>query len=81
MLTAERIRGRLVEIELEHVKGLGWVAVGVVKEGLSHEKGMRFKAEARGPVEAESKLRAEIEAFFPVAASEQVPGCPDAKWC
>ncbi|MBI4591546.1 MAG: hypothetical protein HY725_22200 [Candidatus Rokubacteria bacterium] len=64
MVRADRIRGRLVEIEFEPVEGFGWVAVGVVKEGLSHEKGMLFEAKAPDPVEAETKLRAEIEAFF-----------------
>ena len=64
MLTADRIRGRLVEIELGEVPEFGWVAVGVVKEGLSHERGMLFEAKAQDPAEAEIRLRAEIEAFF-----------------
>ena len=64
MLTLERIRGRLVDIELEKVEPFGWVAVGVVMEGPSHEKGMLFEAKASDPIEAETKLRAEIEAFF-----------------
>ena len=64
MLVADRIRGRLVEIEVGRVEDVGWVAVGVVKNGLSHEKGMLFRATAPDPVEAETKLRLEIEAFF-----------------
>ena len=47
MLTAERIRGRLVDIEIGEVSGIGWVAVGIVKQGLSHELGMRFEARAQ----------------------------------
>lgn len=64
MLTMERIRGRLVDIELEKVEPFGWVAVGVVVEGPSHEKGMLFEVKAADLVEAETKLKAEIEAFF-----------------
>lgn len=64
MLTMDRIRGRLVEIEFEKVEPFGWVAVGVVREGLSHERGLLFEVKAADPVEAETKLRAEIEAFF-----------------
>jgi hypothetical protein len=64
MPTMDRIRGRLVDIELEKVEPFGWVAVGVVMDGLSHEKGMLFEAKAGDPVEAEATLRAEIEAFF-----------------
>jgi hypothetical protein len=51
MVTAERIRGRQVSVEIGEVPGVGWAAVGIVKEGLSHEKGMRVvkprKPEAR----------------------------------
>jgi hypothetical protein len=64
VLTAERIKGRLVEIEIGEATGLGWVAVGVVTQGLTHEKGMRFEARGAGAVEAERMLRAEIEAHF-----------------
>ena len=64
MLIAERIRGRLVDIEIGEVPGVGWVAVGIVKEGLSHEKGMRFEAHAEDPLDAERKLKLEIEAAF-----------------
>lgn len=64
MVTADRIRGRLIEIELGEVEGFGWVAVGTVREGLSHEKGMVFEAKALDPIEAESRIKAEIEAFF-----------------
>ena len=64
MLTAERIRGRLVDIEVGDVPGIGWVAVGTVKQGLGHEMAMRFEARAEGPAEAERRLKAEIESAF-----------------
>jgi hypothetical protein len=64
MVTAERIRGREVSIEIGDVPGVGWVAIGIVKEGLGHEKGMRFEARAGEPGEAERRLRLEIEAAF-----------------
>jgi hypothetical protein len=64
MLTAERIRGRQVSIEIGEVLGVGWMAIGIVTEGLSHEKGMRFEARANDPSEAEQRLRMEIEAAF-----------------
>jgi hypothetical protein len=64
MLITDRIKGRVVEIEVGEATGIGWVAVGVVKEGLSHEKGMRFEAKASDPIDAERQLRAEIEAYF-----------------
>lgn len=64
MHTVERIAGRLVQIELGEVEGLGWVAVGVVKGGLHHEQGMLFEAKSHDPTQAENRLRAEIEAFF-----------------
>ena len=64
VIATERIRGRLGEIESGRVEGQGWIAVGVVKEGLGPEKGMRF--ESRGPDAgtAEERLRAELEAYF-----------------
>jgi hypothetical protein len=62
MLTVERIRGRLVDIETGDVPGIGWVAVGTVKQGLAHEVGMRFEARAQEPGEAEQRLQMEIEA-------------------
>jgi len=36
-----------------------------------------------GPVKKrrQGTMRTEIEAFFPGDEPEQVPGCPDAKWC
>jgi hypothetical protein len=43
MLTAERIRGRQVSIEIGEVPGVGWVAIGIVTKGLSHEKGCGSK--------------------------------------
>lgn len=64
MLKEDRIRGRLVRIEVGEAKGLGWVAVGEVTQGLEHEEGLLFEAEASDPVGAETKLTAEIEAFF-----------------
>ena len=38
MLTAERIRGRQVSIEIGEVPGVGWVAIGIVTEGLTYEE-------------------------------------------
>jgi hypothetical protein len=61
-LTVERIRGRVVEIEVGQPKGLGWVAVGVVKTGLGPEVGARFEASAEDPERALERLKAEIEA-------------------
>jgi nucleotide-binding universal stress UspA family protein len=62
--TTMEIRGRLVELEVGTAKGVGWVAVGIVTRGLSHEKGLTFKALAPTPAEAESRVRAEIETYF-----------------
>ena len=64
MLTGERIRGRLLDIEVGEVPGLGWVAVGIVTHGLSHEQGMRFEARATDRAEAERRLTMEVEAAF-----------------
>jgi hypothetical protein len=64
MVTAERIRGRQVSVEIGEAPGGGWVAVGIVQEGLSHEQGMRFEARAADPGEAEWRLKLEIEAEF-----------------
>ena len=64
MLTAERIRGRQVSIEIGELPGIGWVAIGIVTEGLSHEKGMRFEVRANDAAEAEQRLKMEIEAAF-----------------
>ena len=64
MLTVERIRGRQVSIEIGEVPGVGWVAIGIVTDGLSHEKGMRFEARASDAPEAEQRLKMEIEAAF-----------------
>lgn len=64
MLTAERIRGRHVSIEIGEVPGIGWVAIGIVKEGLSHEKGTRFEARAADRTEAVQRLKMDIEAAF-----------------
>ena len=64
MLTAERIRRRQVSIEIGELPGIGWVAIGIVTEGLSHEKGMRFEARANDAAEAEQRLKMEIEAAF-----------------
>lgn len=64
MIATDRIRGRLVEIEVGLVELQGWVAVGIVREGLTHETGMRFEARAEDAGTAEERLRAEIEAYF-----------------
>lgn len=64
MVTAERIRGRLIDIEVGKVPELGWVAIGTVKQGLDLEAGMRFEARADDAAEAERRLRLEIEAAF-----------------
>ncbi|HSE93179.1 MAG TPA: hypothetical protein VLF19_07720 [Methylomirabilota bacterium] len=63
-LTSDRIRGRLVEVEVGEVQGLGWTAVGVVKNGLAPEVGLRFQATAPTSEEAARRLQAEIEAYF-----------------
>lgn len=62
--TVERIRGRVVEIEVGEAKGLGWVAVGIVKTGLDPEVGTRVQASAEDPERAVERLRAEIEALL-----------------
>lgn len=64
MVTAERIRGRQLSIEIDEVPGVGWVAIGIVNEGLLCEKGMRFEARAADRSEAERRLKMEIEAAF-----------------
>jgi pyruvate,water dikinase len=64
MLTAERIHGRLVDIEIGDVPGIGWVAIGTVKQGLGPEVGMRFEARAEDAAEAERRLRLDIESAF-----------------
>jgi len=46
------------------VPGIGWVAVGIVTHGLSHEQGMRLEARATDRAEAERRLKMEIEAAF-----------------
>ena len=71
MLTAERIHGRQVTIEIGDVPGIGWVAVGIVTEGLAHEKGMRFEARADDPSEAGQRLKMEIEAAFGVMGADR----------
>ncbi len=63
-VATDHIRGRLVEIEVGEVAGQGWVAVGVIRVGLPHERGQRFEARALDPEEAETRLRAEIEAYL-----------------
>jgi hypothetical protein len=63
-VTVQRVRGRLVEIEVGEVAGIGWVAVGVVKEGLPHEEGMRFEATGATRGEAELRLSAKVEGYF-----------------
>jgi hypothetical protein len=61
---ADRVRGRMVDIEVGAVPGAGWVAVGIVREGLGHEKGLRFEGRGLGPEDAEERLRGEIEAYL-----------------
>jgi hypothetical protein len=63
-LTGQRIHGRVVDIEVGEVPGIGWVAVGVVTQGLSHEQGLRFEARAAEAAEAERRLRLDIETAF-----------------
>ena len=63
MATGERIRGREISIEVDEGPD-GWVAVGIVQEGLGPERGMRFEACAADPNEAEQRLKVEIEAAF-----------------
>jgi hypothetical protein len=62
--TIDRIRGRLVELEVGYTEGIGWVAVGIVKEGLAPEVGRRFEATATDAATAEQRLREELEAYF-----------------
>ena len=64
MPTVQRIRGRVVDIEVGEVPGLGWVAVGVVTQGPSHEQGMRFEARAADRAGAERRLALDIETAF-----------------
>jgi hypothetical protein len=40
------------------------MAIGIVKEGLSHEKGMRFEARGADRDQAERRLKLEVEAAF-----------------
>jgi hypothetical protein len=54
----------LIEVDVGEAKGLGWVAVGVVKEGLAPEIGLRFEAKAATAAEASRILESEIEAAF-----------------
>jgi hypothetical protein len=61
MRNGERIRGRVVTIEVGEVPGIGWVAVGVVTQGLGHEQGLRFEARAADRAEAERRLKLDIE--------------------
>ena len=63
-MTTEQIRGRRVTVEVGEVAGLGWVAVGIVEEGLGPEHGMRFEARGADQAEAERRLRMEIETAF-----------------
>jgi hypothetical protein len=64
MVTVERIRGRRVNVEVGEVPGIGWVAIGIVTDGLGHEKGMRFEVHADDAVEAQQRLKLEVEAAF-----------------
>jgi hypothetical protein len=60
----ERIRGRLVTIEVGQVPGDGWIAVGIVEQGPAPDRGARFEARGAERREAVERLRAEIEAAF-----------------
>lgn len=64
MVMEERIRGRVVEVEVGEVPGIGWVAIGTVTRGLGHEQGMRFEARAADRAEAERRLKLDIETAF-----------------
>jgi hypothetical protein len=64
VMRADRIRGRMVDIEVGPVPEAGWVAVGIVRQGLGHEKGLRFEARGLGAEDAEEHLRGEIEAYL-----------------
>ncbi len=64
MRTQERIAGRLVEIDVGKVEGVGWVAVGVVRGGLRHEVGMLFEARGSDSSDATVRLALEIEVHF-----------------
>lgn len=64
MVIVERIRGRRVNVEVGEVEGIGWVAIGIVTDGLAHEKGMRFEVRADDQTEAQRRLKLEIEAAF-----------------
>jgi len=63
-VTSDRIRGRPVEIEVGEAPGIGWIAVGVVREGLGPERGLRFQVIAPTREEAVRRLQGEIEAQF-----------------
>lgn len=64
VMRTELIRERVVEIEVNRSAGAGWIAVGVVREGLAPERGLRFEAHGASAEEAERRLREEIEACF-----------------
>jgi hypothetical protein len=64
IVTTERLRGRLVDIEVGRVPEVGYVAVGVVAMGLPHEVGLRFEARGAAADEARRNLQLEIEAYF-----------------
>ncbi len=38
--------------------------MGIVRDGLPHETGLRFEARGADALEAEQRLRNEIEAYF-----------------
>jgi hypothetical protein len=64
MVKQERIRGRLIEIQVPSHTANGWVAVAIVVAGLPHEKGMLFEAKGTDALAAENALRAEVERYF-----------------
>ena len=64
IMRTDVIRERVVEIEIGQPAGAGWIAVGIVRQGLAPERGLRFEAHGASAEEAERRLREEIEACF-----------------
>lgn len=64
MVKQERVKGRLIEIQIPSHTADGWIAVGIVREGLLHERGMLFEAKGTDALAAENALKAEIERYF-----------------
>ncbi len=64
MVKQERIRGRLIKIQIPSRTANGWLAVGIVVDGLRHEKGMLFEAKGTDALTAEAALKTEVERYF-----------------